>query len=146
MPIVGFDIKTQRILADGMSWDEVGPYEEMLGTLYFAIDPLNEANSRITDVGLAPRNDQGLVEYTSDVSIILPVDRSRGTGKMLIDVVNRGNRVGLPRFNSAPSLIIEADTPVKRLFDEAWLHRRGVRMANGRTEKTSPYNIARALR
>jgi hypothetical protein len=112
MPVVNFDIKTQRVLADGKSWGDVGPYEELLGSLHFAIDPLNDANSRITDVGLAPCNDKGLVEYTSDVSVILPVDRSRGSGKMLLDVVNRGNRVGLPVFNSAPRMAIEPDTPV----------------------------------
>ena len=112
MPVVGFDVKTQRILADGKSWGDVGPYEELLGTLHFAIDPLSDANSRITDIDLAPRNDKGLVEYTSDVSVILPVDRSRGSGKMLLDVVNRGNRVGLPAFNSAPRMTIEVDTPV----------------------------------
>ena len=112
MPVVGFDIRTQRILADGRSWGDVGPYEELFGTLHFAIDPLSDANSRITDVGLAPRNDKGLVEYTSDVSVILPVDRSRGAGKMLLDVVNRGNRVGLPVFNSAPRMTIEPNTLV----------------------------------
>lgn len=111
MPVVDFEIKTQRILADGKSWGDVGPYEELLGKLHFAIDPLSDANSRITDVGLAPRNDAGLVEFTSDVSIILPVDRSKGTGKMFLDVVNRGNRVGLPVFNSAPRMTIEDDTP-----------------------------------
>ena len=111
MPVVGFDVNTQRILADGKSWGEVGPYEELLGTLHFATDPLNGANSRITDVGLARRNDEGMVEFTADVSIILPVERSRGTGKLLLDVVNRGNRVGLPVFNSAPGVAIEVDTP-----------------------------------
>ena len=89
MPVVGFDVNTQRILADGKSWGEVGPYEELLGTLHFATDPLNGANSRITDVGLARRSDEGMVEFTADVSIILPVERSRGTGKLLLDVVNR---------------------------------------------------------
>ena len=111
MPVVGFDVNTQRILADGKSWGEVGPYEELLGTLHFATDPLNGANSRITDGGLARRSDEGMVEFTADVSIILPVERSRGTGKLLLDVVNRGNRVGLPVFNSAPGVAIEVDTP-----------------------------------
>ena len=112
MPVVGFDVKTQRVLADGKSWGDVGPYEELLGTLHFASDPENDSNSRITDIGLAPRNEEGQVEYTSDVSVILPVDRTRGSGKMLLDVVNRGNRVGLPVFNSTPRVSIEPDTPV----------------------------------
>ena len=112
MPVVGFDIKTQRVLAYGKSWGDVGPYEELLGTLHFASDPENDSNSRITDIGLAPRNEEGQVGYTSDVSVILPVDRTRGSGKMLLDVVNRGNRVGLPVFNSTPRVSIEPDTPV----------------------------------
>ena len=112
MPVTGFDIRTRRTLADGKSWGDVGPYEELLGTLHFATDPLNESNTRITDVDLAPRNEKGLVEFTSDVSVILPVDRERGSGKMLLDVVNRGNRVGLPVFNSAPRMAIDTETPV----------------------------------
>ncbi len=72
MPVVGFDIRTQRILADGKSWGDVGPYEELLGTLHFAIDPLNDANSRITDVGLAPRSDKGLArQYSTARSVEL---------------------------------------------------------------------------
>lgn len=111
MPVIDFDVKTQRVLADGKSWGTSGPYEELLGSLHFAVDPLNEANARITDIDLAPRNRDGVVEFTADVSIILPVDRSRGSGKLLLDVVNRGNRVGLPVFNSAPRKIIDPDTP-----------------------------------
>ena len=112
MPVVGFDVKTQRILADGKPWGDVGPYEELLGSIYFAVDPVNDANSSITDIGLAPRNSDGLVEYTADISIILPVDRSLGNGKLLLDVVNRGNRVGLPVFNSAFRNTIDLDTRI----------------------------------
>lgn len=112
MPVVGFDVDFKRTLSDGKSWGDVGPYEELRGQLRFAIDPLNEFNSRITDVGLAPRNADGLVEFSSDVSIILPTDRTKGSGKMMLDVVNRGNRVALPNFNSAKRPGIDADTPI----------------------------------
>ena len=63
MPVVGFDLSFQRTLADSEAFGKVGPYEELRGTLRFAIDPLHDANVRITDVELAPRNDQGLVEF-----------------------------------------------------------------------------------
>ena len=56
MPVVGFDVDFKRTLADGKSWGDSGPYEELRGKLRFAVDPLNEFNSRVTDVGLAPRN------------------------------------------------------------------------------------------
>ena len=112
MPVVGFDVDFKRTLADGKGWGDVGPYEEVRGRLRFAIDPLNEFNRRVTDVALARRNSDGLVEFSSDVSIILPMDRSKGGGKLMLDVVNRGNRVALPNFNSARRPEIDADTPI----------------------------------
>ncbi len=108
MPVTGFDVKFRRTLADGRSWGDVGPYEELRGTLRFALDPNSEANARITDAGLAPRNADGAVEWSSDVSVVLPADRSKGSGRLMLDVVNRGNRVALPNFNSADRLAIDA--------------------------------------
>lgn len=127
MPVVGFDLALQRVLADGKSWGDVGPYEELRGTLRFAIDPENAANTRITDVGLAPRNATGQVEFASDVSIILPVDRARSSGRLLLDVVNRGNRVALPNFNRAPRLYVGPDTPLEAPIDlgDGFLMKRG---------------------
>jgi hypothetical protein len=46
------------------------------------------------------------------VSIILPVDRSQANGRMVLDVVNRGNRVALPNFNGAGTASIGQDTPI----------------------------------
>ena len=108
MPVTGFDVKFRRTLADGRSWGDVGPYEELRGTLQFALDPNGAANAGITDVGAAPRNGDGAVEWSSDVSVILPADRSKGSGRLMLDVVNRGNRVALPNFNSAERLSIDA--------------------------------------
>src|SRR5262249_30792380 len=62
---------------------------------------MNAANRRITDVELAPRGATGRVEWSSDVSILLPVDRARCSGRILLDVVNRGNTVAVPNFNRA---------------------------------------------
>ncbi len=127
MPVVGFDLAFQRPLADGKSWGDVGPYEELRGTLRFAINPTHTANGRITDVELAPRHGNGLVEFATDVSIILPVDRSRSRGRLLLDVVNRGNRVALPNFNRAPRLFLGPDTPAEALVDlgDGFLMKRG---------------------
>ena len=107
MPVSGLDIRFRRPLADGRSWGDVGPYEEIRGTLRFSIDPENAANTRITDAHRAARDSAGRVEFSSDVSIILPADRSKGSGRLMLDVVNRGNRVALPNFNSAERLAID---------------------------------------
>ncbi|MEC9366775.1 MAG: alpha/beta hydrolase domain-containing protein [Chloroflexota bacterium] len=112
MPATKFETTFRRILADGKHFGDVGQYEEIRGVLSFHIDPENEANSRITDVMLAPRNQDGLVEFESDVSLILPVDKSKVSGKLLLDVVNRGNRVALPNFNRGTRPLIDENTPI----------------------------------
>jgi hypothetical protein len=95
MPVTRFEITLRRPLAGEPA------YEELKGRLHFAIDPRHAANRRITDVELAPRTGQGHVAWTSDVSVLLPVDRARCSGRILLDVVNRGNTVAVPNFNRA---------------------------------------------
>lgn len=112
MPATKFDTTFRRVLADGKHFGDVGQYEEIRGVLSFQIDPENEANSRITDVKLAPVNQDGFVEFESDVSLILPVDKTKVSGKLLLDVVNRGNRVGLPNFNRGTRPLIDENTPI----------------------------------
>ncbi len=112
MPVTGFDIEFQRVLEGGRAWGDVGAYEELRGTLRFAVDPEHDSNARITDVELAPRNADGLVEFSADASIILPVDRGKASGRMLLDIVNRGNRLVLRNLNEAPRMAIDESTPV----------------------------------
>ena len=115
MAVSRFEITLRRPLAGGASFTspagttpagaspagEVGPYEELKGRLHFAIDPTHSANRRITDVELAPCNSAGHVEWSADVSILLPLDRAKCSGRVMLDVVNRGNTVAVPNFNRA---------------------------------------------
>jgi hypothetical protein len=101
VPVTSFDLMLRRSLAGGASFDATGPYEELKGRLHFAVDPAHRANTRIGDVDLAPRNGAGQVEFAADVSILVPLDRARGNGRLILDVVNRGNTVTVPNFNHA---------------------------------------------
>jgi Alpha/beta hydrolase domain len=127
MPVTGFDVRLRRSLAGGKVFGDVGPYEELKGTLRFAIDPKNAANERITDVALAPRDHSGRVEFESDVSILLPVDRRRASGRVMLDVVNRGNTVAVPNFNRAtrPTFVAGADPDPPVDTGDGFLMRRG---------------------
>ena len=109
MPVTQFDLTLQRPLAEGRAFGEVGPYEELKGRLRYSIDPTHAANARITDVERAPRNHDGRVEFAADVSILLPVDRARGNGRVILDVVNRGNTVTMPNFNHATRPVLGPD-------------------------------------
>src|SRR5262249_15347253 len=101
MPVTRFDIRLRRPLANGARFGDVGPYEELKGTMRFAIDPKHAANERIADVALAPRDHAGRVEFGSDVSILLPVDRRRASGRVMLDAVTRDTPGAAPNSSRA---------------------------------------------
>jgi len=97
------------------------------GRIHLAVDPGNEANRAITDLALAPRNAGGRVECAADVAILLPLDRARASGRLLVDVVNRGNVVSLPNFNHATRPTLGPGSGPHPPVDpgDGWLMRRG---------------------
>jgi hypothetical protein len=74
-------------------------YERIVGIAHFAIDPKAPRNAVIADIDRAPVNKAGLVEFSSDVFIMRPLDAARSNGIALVDVPNRGRRTVLSRFN-----------------------------------------------
>ena len=127
MPVTRFDVRLRRPLAGGAAFGDAGPYEELKGIVRFSIDPKSGANERITDVALAPRDHAGRVEFDADVSILLPVDRGRCSGRVMLDVVNRGNMVAVPNFNRAtrPTFVPGADPDPPVDCGDGFLMRRG---------------------
>jgi hypothetical protein len=127
MPVTHFDLGLRRPLAGGRAFGDVGPYEELKGRIRLDVDPTHPANTRITDLERAPRNRAGRVEFAADVSILLPVERARGNGRVILDVVNRGNTVTVPNFNHATRPVFgpgsEADPPIDT--GDGFLMRRG---------------------
>jgi Alpha/beta hydrolase domain len=94
-------IDTREPFADGMAFGEVGPYERLAGHVLFAIDANDPANRTIVDLDHAPRNAAGLVEYSTAVYILQPLDLGRGNRRLLYDVNNRGNIRAIQFFNDA---------------------------------------------
>src|SRR5689334_20406910 len=76
-------------ILNGVSFGAAGPYERIRATVRFAVDPKNPANRIITDIDLAPRNEQGLVEFTADLALFKPRDPKQGNGTALMEIVNR---------------------------------------------------------
>ncbi len=130
--MIAFDLQLRRPLAGGAPFGEVGPYEELKGRLRMSVDPSHAANARVTDLALAPRDGAGRVAFAADVSILAPVDRRRASGRLLIDVVNRGNRVAVPNFNRATRPVFtpasEPNPPID--VGDGFLMRRGVVVAS----------------
>lgn len=127
MPVTRFDITLRRPLADDRAFGAVGPYEELKGRLHFTVDPAHAANRAVTDLGGAPRDPQGRVEFAADVSLLLPVDRAKASRRVLVDVVNRGNTVSMPNFNHAtrPTFVPGAEPNPPVDTGDGWLMRHG---------------------
>jgi hypothetical protein len=81
----------------------VGQYEELDGVATGELDPNDPANALIQDIHLAPRNVHGMVEYSTMVSILKPVNPSAGNGAMLFEIVNRGGKLDPGFYNVGAS-------------------------------------------
>ena len=97
--VVRIEVRSRTDLVDGKSFGLVGPYEKLVGTIYFAVDPDNSVNRIITDIALAPRNADGFVEFHSDFFLVKPKEVERGNGTVLYEVSNRGGKAMLRYFN-----------------------------------------------
>lgn len=73
-------------------------YESVTGVVHLTLDPDDPANAMITDLELAPRNAQGLVEYSADFKLLLPSDNIASDG-LLYNVNNRGNSTIPPELS-----------------------------------------------
>jgi len=75
------------------SFPRVGPYERIVGKGFGEIGPGDGHNRVIVDIGLAPRNAKGKVEYSFDFYILKPVDLSKGNHKVFYEAPNRGAKL-----------------------------------------------------
>ena len=100
MATTTFEIAQREPVLGGRPFGDAGAYEKIAGTLRFAVDPRHPHHADITDLDRAPRNAEGLVEFSADIYLLRPVDAARGNGALLLDVPNRGRKVALGTLNS----------------------------------------------
>lgn len=99
--VVKLRVERREPVLNGKSFGAVGPYEKLVGKVEFALDPAAPANAGIVDLSLAPRNARGEVEFSADFYLLRPVDASRGNGRLLYEVGNRGGKGLLHTFQKA---------------------------------------------
>ncbi len=109
------DARVVRIVVDrttpyagGRTFGEAGVFERLEGTVHMEVDPDDPLNSVVVNLDRAPRNANGLVEFSAPFVIIRPVDASRGNRKILYGINNRGNAIEIP-FQTFPRLPTGAD-------------------------------------
>jgi hypothetical protein len=76
-------------------------YEQITGKVYFAVDPKLPANKIIIDIDRAPRNAQGLVEFSADLFVLKPKDAAKSNGTALLEISNRGGKGMIGMFDLA---------------------------------------------
>ena len=109
MSVAQLDITNRGTFAGAESFGEVGHYNLIEGIAHFAVDPLHPVNEAITDIELAPRDSQGKVRFSSYFAMLQPADPDRGGHRILFDLVNRGRKTVLGRFNSSARAFYPAD-------------------------------------
>ena len=109
MAVVQLEINRRAPYAGGKSFGDVGTYEQIDGTVHYAVDPLHSANDGIVDLDLAPRDSSGKVWFSSDFTLLKPERMENGNGSVLYDVVNRGRKTVMGRFNDTGKPTMPSD-------------------------------------
>jgi hypothetical protein len=105
MAMLAFEINKRQSLAEGRSFGATGAYEQIDGTAHFGVDPAHPDNRGIADIALALRDPTGLVRFAADVTILTPREPERRSGRLLLDIPNRGNRLAMRFLNCAPPAV-----------------------------------------
>jgi hypothetical protein len=100
--LMSLKVLKREPFADGQSFGDVGPYDQITAVARFAIDPRKDPNRVIVDLELAPTGHYNWVYFDADVVILTPRNSAKGNGAILYDVNNRGNKLALGTFNRAP--------------------------------------------
>ncbi|HWH58881.1 MAG TPA: alpha/beta hydrolase domain-containing protein [Terriglobales bacterium] len=103
--LVRINVQKRSVVLGGQPFGKVGSYERIVGKAYFTLDPKLPVNRQIVDLGLAPKNKNGLVEFSADLYILKPTNLQKGNGAVLMEASNRGNKWLLTFFDNGPDSI-----------------------------------------
>ncbi len=120
-----WQVSRREPYAGGAEFGAFGPFEIIEGRASYAVDPLDPRHADIVDLPLAMRDEDGLVRFSGDYTLVAPV---RGAARgLLIDVPNRGRRLAFSQFNRAPPADLLEDPCAP---GDGFLFRRGFALAS----------------
>jgi hypothetical protein len=103
--VTRLEIIRREVVLNGQAFGAAGPYEKLVGRVHFALDPRLPQNRGVVDLERAPKNAQGMVEFSADFYLLKPIEPGRGNGRLFYEAGNRGSKRILPVFQNA------ADSP-----------------------------------
>lgn len=95
------DFKTVAVTPafEGRAFGDVGAYERIDAVASFAVDPASPQLANIVDLGRAPVNAAGQVEFSTQVTLLRPVAAARRSPFLLYEVANRGRSHAMVMLN-----------------------------------------------
>jgi hypothetical protein len=84
-------------------------YEQLNYTATGEVDPLDPLDALIQDIGHAPLNSAGRVQYSTQIVILKPAKSCLGNQTMLFEIVNRGNMLSPGFFNVGTDVTPQGD-------------------------------------
>ncbi len=72
--VVRIEVTEKSPVLNGKPFGKTGPYDRLVGKVYFEVDPENDANRRVSDIDYASVNSRGRVEYSADLYLLVPRD------------------------------------------------------------------------
>ncbi len=91
-------VEERSDVLEGRAFGKSGPYEKIQARAWFTLDPKLAANRAIRDLDGAVTNEDGKVEFSTEVYVLKPRDPAKGNGVILMEVPNRGGKSMLYRF------------------------------------------------
>jgi hypothetical protein len=116
--VLRVEVASREDVLSGKSFGDSGPYERIVGTVYFSLPIDNLHNVAIVDLKNATNLNEGKVEFSADFMAIRPKDPKRANGSLLLEVPNRGR-------SRIVALVDGGDWNVEKDAGDAWLLRMG---------------------
>src|ERR1700736_3242668 len=129
--------KTESPAFGGKSFGTVGAYERISGEIIGEVDPKAPVNAVIVDIDLAQKNPNGMVGYSTDFQILRPIDRAKGSKRLLYEITNRGRTNVLGTLNDSKT---ENDTESSGDAGNGFLMRRGYVILDTGWDFSAPRN------
>jgi Alpha/beta hydrolase domain len=114
MPIIEISVTDIAEFAAGHEFGAAGAYVRIKGMARGMLDPAAAENTGIVDLDKAARSVGGLVEYATEFDMLRPKELRRGSGVLVYDVTNRGNKRILQRLDDASGEPARINNPQTR--------------------------------
>ena len=120
--VLRVEIASRQDVLGGQSFGSAGPYERIVGKVYYSVPIANWHDTQVFDLANAVNEKDGEVQFSADFILIRPKDPAKSNGSMLLEVPNRGS-------SRIVSLVDGGDWDLAHDAGDAWLLRNGFTIA-----------------